>query len=58
MLASKEKSTDILRLLLENGADTEIQDWGHRTALDFAERFNNTEVIFILEEEKQKRAIR
>lgn len=49
MLASTEPSIEIVRLLLAAGADTKLQNYGGRTALDLARIHGCTEAIVLLE---------
>ena len=48
-IASREASTDIVRLLLQSGCDRNKRDTQGRTALDLARLFNRTEETSILD---------
>lgn len=44
------ENEDLIKLFLESGADQDIHSiWGNETALDFAKRKGNTEIIALLE---------
>ncbi|MDG0815018.1 ankyrin repeat domain-containing protein [Bdellovibrio svalbardensis] len=50
MGAAFKGHTGILNLLLKNGARTDLQNFAHQTALDFAKTFGRKEIIPLLEE--------
>ncbi len=50
MLAALKASEKTVKLLLDNGADKTIKDKKGRTALDYAEKYYNKEIIELLED--------